>query len=54
MLFQIALALQQQRLIILQLKQELREQRAIERDPLLLMLALVFAPLLQNEVPLPF
>ena len=53
LLFEIALALKQQRLIALQLLQELRQQGPVERDSLLAMLALLFSSLLQNEISLP-
>jgi len=53
-LFKIVLLLQQQGFILFQLVQELRQKRPIEGDTLLAMLALLFSPLVQNEVPFPF
>jgi hypothetical protein len=54
LLFEITLWLEEQRLIALPLVQALSQQWAMERDPFAAMLALRFAPLIQNAVPLPF
>jgi hypothetical protein len=52
--FKIVLLLQQQSFILLQFVQELRQQWPIEGDPLAGVLALLFSPLVQNQVPFPF
>lgn len=52
--FKIVLLLQQQGFIMLQFVQVLRQKWPIERDPFLAMLALLFSPLVQNQVPFPF
>src|SRR5438876_2668490 len=52
LLFQIPLALELPRLILFQFAQELRQARTVERHPFEVVLALMFAPFLQNEIPL--
>ena len=54
MFFKIVLLLEQKGFIVLQLLQELRQKWAVDGDPFLGVLALLFSPLVQNQVPFPF
>src|SRR5690348_7521620 len=54
LLFILTLVLKRELLFLFDLLQKLGEQRAIERDAFLRMLALVFTPLIQDQVPLLF
>jgi hypothetical protein len=50
LLFEIPLTLEQKSLVALQFLQELCEERTIDGNPLLVVLALVFSPLISEAV----